>query len=93
MKYNSKIIYFISIVFIFTIVVLLNINLSSSLLNNSDVPLDRITIMTKALAENDAVVSCPGGSCDYTDAFGATCNACCPKGKSPSCSSSGCGCN
>lgn len=40
--------------------------------------------------------SCDGGSCTYTEyVFGearSVCSACCPSGKSPSCTSFGCSC-
>ena len=43
------------------------------------------------------VEACPGGSCNYTYyAQGKpynSCEACCPAGKSPNCSSFGCVCN
>lgn len=44
-----------------------------------------------------ASLECDGGYCEFIDYFGGEprtkCTACCPAGKNPSCTSSGCTCN
>lgn len=45
-----------------------------------------------ATPEGGNAKDCPGGSCSYTDSWGNKCTACCPDGKDPRCTSSGCEC-
>lgn len=63
-----------------------------------------LTINFKSFSPNESLQAqtlggeqqCDGGSCTFTTYYNGEptegCNACCPSGKSPSCSSHGCVC-
>ncbi len=54
------------------------------------------SLVMQALADGEGVSNCPGGSCTgYQTINGITskvCDACCPEGKSPTCTTFSCTC-
>jgi hypothetical protein len=66
-----------------------NVNLSTNSNDLSTISLANI----EALAEESGIANCPGGSCSYSNNFGASCSVCCPRGKNPRCNSWGCECS
>lgn len=61
---------------------------------NQLVMTDLALMNIEALASNEGnTTDCPGGYCSHRNSFGEFCEACCPKGKNPTCDTFGCSCN
>ena len=76
------------------IVVGINVKLNSSNVILSDLALSNIEILAQSEGGSKCNTGdCPGGCCNYNNVWGDECNACCPDGKSPSCSKTGCSCS
>lgn len=87
MKNSLKILSILSFAFMLNLGLLFNFGSSSSILNES--------LQAQTLG-GGSEPQCDGGSCSFTTYFNGEptegCSACCPQGKSPTCSTHGCFC-